>query len=92
VDPRSDLDDVEKRKSCFYRNSNSDPSAVQSVASLCVDCSIPAIPYSEPQGTIMHKQNENGDELVFTSSWSSALYYVYNRPDAKVEKPVPLFM
>jgi hypothetical protein len=33
LDPRTDLDDVEKIKSCPYRDSNSDPSAVQPVAS-----------------------------------------------------------
>jgi hypothetical protein len=32
VDPRAGLDDMEKRKSLSYRDSNSDPSVVQPVA------------------------------------------------------------
>jgi hypothetical protein len=34
VGPRTSMGDEEKRKSCLYRDSNSDPSVVQSVASL----------------------------------------------------------
>jgi hypothetical protein len=37
VDPRTGLDDVEKRKFLTYRDSNSDPSAVQPVASRYTD-------------------------------------------------------
>jgi hypothetical protein len=43
VDPRTRLDDVEGEKSCPYRDSNSDPSAVQPVASRYTDCDIPAL-------------------------------------------------
>jgi hypothetical protein len=39
VGPRTDLDDVEKRKSCPHQNSNSDPSAFQPVASRYTDLS-----------------------------------------------------
>jgi hypothetical protein len=42
VGPRTGLDDVEKRKYCPYRDSNSDPLAVQPVASHYTDCAIPA--------------------------------------------------
>jgi hypothetical protein len=42
VGPRTDLDGVERRKSYPYRDSNSDPSAVQPVASRYTDCAIPA--------------------------------------------------
>jgi hypothetical protein len=42
VDPRTGLNDVEKINSWHYRPSNSDPSAVQPVASRCNDCAIPA--------------------------------------------------
>jgi hypothetical protein len=42
VDPRAGLDYVEKRKFLAYRNSKSDPSIVQSVASRYTDCAIPA--------------------------------------------------
>jgi hypothetical protein len=41
VSPSTDLDDVERRKSCLYRYSNSDPSAVQPVASRYTDWGIP---------------------------------------------------
>jgi hypothetical protein len=37
VDPRAGLDDVEKRKFLPYRDSNSDPSVVQPVASPYID-------------------------------------------------------
>jgi hypothetical protein len=40
---RTGVDDVERRKSCPYRDSNSDPSAVQFVASRYTDCAIPAL-------------------------------------------------
>jgi hypothetical protein len=39
---RSGLDDVEKRKILHCRDSNSDPSAAQPVASRYTDCAIPA--------------------------------------------------
>jgi hypothetical protein len=39
---KTDLDDVEKRKILPYRDSNSDPSAVQPVASRYTDSTIPA--------------------------------------------------
>jgi hypothetical protein len=42
VNPRTGLDDVERRKSYPYRDSNSDPSAVQPLASRYIDCTIPA--------------------------------------------------
>jgi hypothetical protein len=38
VGPRTGLDDVERKKSCPYRDSNSDPSAAQPVASHRTDC------------------------------------------------------
>jgi hypothetical protein len=38
VGPRTGLDDAERRKSCPYRDSNSDRSAVQPVASRCTGC------------------------------------------------------
>jgi hypothetical protein len=44
--PRTGLDDVEKKNCCPYRDSNSDPSVVQSVASLYIDCDIQALVYS----------------------------------------------
>jgi hypothetical protein len=39
---RAGLDEVERKKSCSYQDSNSDPSAVQPVASRYADCAIPA--------------------------------------------------
>jgi hypothetical protein len=39
---RTGVDDVEKRNFCLYRDSNSDLSVVQPVASLYIDFSIPA--------------------------------------------------
>jgi hypothetical protein len=41
MDPRAGLDDEERRKYYFYRNSNSDPSTVQPVASRYTDCTLP---------------------------------------------------
>jgi hypothetical protein len=41
VECRAGLDDVEK-KILDYRDSNSDPSVVQPVASCCTDCPLPA--------------------------------------------------
>jgi hypothetical protein len=41
VDPRTGLDDVERREILLYRASNSNPSAVQLVASRYTDCAIP---------------------------------------------------
>jgi hypothetical protein len=49
VDPRVGLDDVEKKKFLPYRDSNSDPSVVQPVASRYTNCAIPA-PYSYVSG------------------------------------------
>jgi hypothetical protein len=43
VGPRAGLGDVERRKYCSHQDSNSDPLAVQSVASPYTDCAIPAI-------------------------------------------------
>jgi hypothetical protein len=45
MDPRAGLDDLEKRNSWPYRDSNSDPSVVQPVASRYTDWAIPAPPY-----------------------------------------------
>jgi hypothetical protein len=42
VDPRDSLDDLEKENSCPYRDSNSNLSVVQPVASRYTDCAIPA--------------------------------------------------
>jgi hypothetical protein len=42
--PRAGLDNMEKCKSLILRNSNSDPSLVQPVASGYADCAIPALP------------------------------------------------
>jgi hypothetical protein len=42
VAPTTSLDDVERRKSYPTGTQNSDPSAVQPVASLCTGCAIPA--------------------------------------------------
>jgi hypothetical protein len=38
------MDDVERRKICPYRDSNSCPSAIQPIASRYTDCAIPAPP------------------------------------------------
>jgi hypothetical protein len=43
VDPRAGLNDVEMRKFLPHRNSNSDLSAVQPVASRYTDCPLPAL-------------------------------------------------
>jgi hypothetical protein len=43
VGPRTDLDNVERRKSCPYQDSNSDLSAVQPTASRYTDCTIAAL-------------------------------------------------
>jgi hypothetical protein len=43
MDPRAGLDDMEKRKFLTYRDSNSDPSTVQPVASPCTDYAFPAL-------------------------------------------------
>jgi hypothetical protein len=43
VGPRTGLEDVGRRKSCPYRDSNSDPLAVQHVASRYTDCAIALI-------------------------------------------------
>jgi hypothetical protein len=40
--PITGLDEVERENSCPYRNSNSDPSVIQPVASRYTDCAIPA--------------------------------------------------
>jgi hypothetical protein len=42
VDLRAGLDDLEKRKSLPYRDSNSEPSVIQPVASRYIDYAIPA--------------------------------------------------
>jgi hypothetical protein len=42
VDPRADLDDVEKRNSLPYQDSNFDLSVVLSVVNRYTDCAIPA--------------------------------------------------
>jgi hypothetical protein len=42
VGPKTGLEDMEKRKSYPYWESNSDPSAVQPIASSYTDCAIPA--------------------------------------------------
>jgi hypothetical protein len=43
VDPRTGLDDVERENSWPYRDLNSDPSAIQPVASSYTDCAIPTV-------------------------------------------------
>jgi hypothetical protein len=43
VDPRAGQDDWRRENSWSYRDSNSDPSIVQSVASRYTDCAIPAL-------------------------------------------------
>jgi hypothetical protein len=46
VGPKTCLEDVERRKSCSYRDSNCGPSTVQPVATRYTDCAILApIPY-----------------------------------------------
>jgi hypothetical protein len=52
MDPRTGLDDVEKSIFLTHRDSNSDPSAVQSVASRYTDCAISAL-------TVHTKFNKN---------------------------------
>jgi hypothetical protein len=42
VTPKTGLDDVERRKSRHYRDSNTDHSTVQQVANRYTDCAIPA--------------------------------------------------
>jgi hypothetical protein len=42
VDPRAGLDDLEKRKHLIHRDTNSDTSVVQSVASRYTDYALPA--------------------------------------------------
>jgi hypothetical protein len=44
MDPRAGLDDVENGKFLTYRDSNSDPSVVQPVATRYTDYTIPAHP------------------------------------------------
>jgi hypothetical protein len=43
VGPRAGLDEMERGNSLSYRDSNSDPSVVQPVASRYTDCVIPAL-------------------------------------------------
>jgi hypothetical protein len=50
VGPRAGLEALEKRKSRPYRDSNSDPSVVQPVASRYTDYSIPDLMYGGPVG------------------------------------------
>jgi hypothetical protein len=53
VGPRAGLDDVEKRKFFNLRDSNSDPSVVQPVASRYTDYSIPAPLLTETFSKVM---------------------------------------
>jgi hypothetical protein len=46
VGPRIGLDNVKNRKSLTFRNSNSDSSTFQPVASRYTDCAIPALQYN----------------------------------------------
>jgi hypothetical protein len=54
-DPRANLDDVEKRKSLPYRDSYSNPSVFQSVASRYTDCAIPAHTLSQEEHKYRHR-------------------------------------
>jgi hypothetical protein len=40
MDPRADVDEMEEKKSCPYRDSNSDTLVVQLVASRYTDCAM----------------------------------------------------
>jgi hypothetical protein len=65
VGARTSLNDVKRRKkSCPYRNSNSDHSAVQPLASRYTDCVIP-VPLSEEQITKTYpvKQTQRVKEI-----------------------------
>jgi hypothetical protein len=42
VAPRTEMDQVKRRKSYFCRDLNADPLAVQQAASSCIDCANPA--------------------------------------------------
>jgi hypothetical protein len=58
VGPRAGLDEIEKGKCLPYRDSNSDPSVIQPVASCYTDCAIPALSLQAVQNKVDEcKQN-----------------------------------
>jgi hypothetical protein len=62
--PRTGLDDVERRKSCPYRDSKSDPSAVQPVASRCTDSAFRIFVYPQKLNVYCGNSKATGRSII----------------------------
>jgi hypothetical protein len=75
VDPRIGLEDMDKRIFLPYRESNSDPSVVQPVASRYTDCAIICERYLEKDETALHILHDG--ETALYSRFRHPGNYVY---------------